>query len=149
MRLQFVLSLLLTLFVTYTGDDQCLSCHEKQGTYLNTAHHLTSREANATSILGSFAPGKSILATQRELHYRMEARNDGFFQVGILGTPPDTISLAERFDIVIGSGRKGQTYLYWDKNDQLFQLPVSYWTEVASWVNSPDMVIARSISAGP
>jgi len=67
----------------------------------------------------------------------MEARNDGFFQVGILGTPPDTVSLAERFDIVIGSGRKGQTYLYWDKNDQLFQLPVSYWTEVASWVNSP------------
>lgn len=129
----FVLALLLI----FTGDDQCLSCHEKQRTYLSTAHHLTSREANASSILGSFAPGKNILATQRELQYRMEARKDGFFQVGILGTPPDTISLAERFDIVIGSGRKGQTYLYWDENDQLFQLPVSYWTEVASWVNSP------------
>ena len=34
-------------------------------------------------------------------------------------------------------GRKGQTYLYWGKEDQLFQLPVSYWTEVGSWVNSP------------
>src|SRR6185295_14970914 len=129
----FVLALLLI----FIGDEQCLSCHEKQRTYLSTAHHLTSREANATSILGSFAAGKNVLATQPELHYRMEARSDGFFQVGILGTPPDTVSLAERFDIVIGSGRKGQTYLYWDKNDQLFQLPVSYWTEVASWVNSP------------
>lgn len=129
----FVLALLLT----FIGDEQCLSCHEKQRTYLTTAHHLTSREANASSILGSFAAGKNMLATQRELHYRMEARNNGFFQVGILGTPPDTVSLEERFDIVIGSGRKGQTYLYWDKNDQLFQLPVSYWTEVASWVNSP------------
>jgi hypothetical protein len=67
----------------------------------------------------------------------MEARPDGFFQTGVLGTPPDTISVSERFDLVIGSGRKGQTYLYWDKDDRLFQLPVSYWTEVASWVNSP------------
>lgn len=120
------------------SNEQCLSCHHDYRKYLSTAHHLTSQVANATSIAGSFAPGKNILRTsQRELHYRMEARNDGFFQTGVLGTPPDTISISERFDLVIGSGRKGQTYLYWGKEDQLFQLPVSYWTEVASWVNSP------------
>src|SRR5215204_5920401 len=136
MRLQFGLSLLLVV-AGYIGDDKCLSCHEKQRTYSGTAHHLTSQPANATSIAGSFAPGKNILKTQRELEYRMEARSDGFFQIGVLGTPPDTISVSERFDFVIGSGRKGQTYLYWGKEDQLFQLPVSYWTEVASWVNSP------------
>jgi len=135
MRLQFGLSLLL-IVAGYIGDDKCLSCHEKQRTYPGTAHHLTSQPATATSIAGSFAPGKNILKTQRELQYRMEARSDGFFQIGVLGTPPDTISVSERFDFVIGSGRKGQTYLYWGK-DQLFQLPVSYWTEVASWVNSP------------
>lgn len=66
----------------------------------------------------------------------MEASPDGFFQTGILGTPPDAISVSQRFDLVIGSGRKGQTYLYW-KDDLLFQLPVSYWTEFGSWVNSP------------
>jgi hypothetical protein len=137
MRLHLLLSLLLVWFATYIGDDQCLSCHEKQRTYLHTAHHLTSQPASATSIAGSFADGKNILRTQRELLYRMEAKNDGFFQTGVLGTPPDTVSLSERFDIVIGSGRKGQTYLYWGKEDRLFQLPVSYWTEVASWVNSP------------
>jgi len=137
MRLHFGLSLLLIVFVSYVGDDTCLSCHEKQRTYLTTAHHLTSQSATASSIAGSFAPGKNILRTQRELLYRMDAKPDGFFQTGVLGTPPDTISLSERFDFVIGSGRKGQTYLYWGKDDQLFQLPVSYWTEVASWVNSP------------
>lgn len=137
MRLQFGLSLLLLVIAAYVGDDKCLECHEKQRTYLTTAHHLTSQPANAKSIAGSFAPGKNILQTQRELLYRMDARSDGFFQTGVLGTPPDTISISERFDFVIGSGRKGQTYLYWSKTDQLFQLPVSYWTEVASWVNSP------------
>lgn len=133
----FLSFVFIATLVAFIGDDKCLECHEKQRTYLNTAHHLTSREANASSIAGSFAPGKNILATQRELHYQMEARPDGFFQTGVLGTPPDTISVSERFAFVIGSGRKGQTYLYWSKEDQLFQLPVSYWTEVGSWVNSP------------
>lgn len=120
------------------GNEKCLSCHEDYRKYLGTAHHLTSQPADAKSIAGSFASGKNILKTsQHELQYRMDARNDGFFQTGVLGTPPDTISISERFDLVIGSGRKGQTYLYWGKEDQLFQLPVSYWTEVASWVNSP------------
>ena len=136
--MQFGFSLLLVfLSFIYIGDEQCLSCHEKQRSYVNTAHHLTSREANASSIAGSFAAGKNILRTpQAELQYRMEARPEGFFQVGLLGVTPDFVSVSERFDLVIGSGRKGQTYLYW-KEDQLFQMPVSYWTEVGSWVNSP------------
>jgi Cytochrome c554 and c-prime len=50
--------------------------------------------------------------------------------------PPDTESRSESIDLVIGSGRKGQTYLYW-KGNQLFQLPISYWTELNQWVNSP------------
>ena len=134
----FICVLVFSLLASYVGDDKCLSCHEKQRTFLNTAHHLSSREASAASIAGSFAPGKNILKTPlEELSYRMEARPDGFFQTGILGIPPDTISVSQRFDLVIGSGRKGQTYLYWDKDDRLFQLPVSYWTGVASWVNSP------------
>lgn len=140
-----LVQLLFVLGVFFCGpvsaqmsDEQCLSCHQDYLKYLSTAHHLTSQAAKANSIAGSFAPGKNILRTsQRELHYRMEARDGGFFQTGVLGTPPDTISISERFDFVVGSGRKGQTYLYWGKNDQLFQLPVSYWTEVASWVNSP------------
>src|SRR5690242_1604415 len=132
-----LLFVILVLFCG-TGSAQCLSCHHDYQKYLSTAHHLTSQPATATSIAGSFAPAKNILQTsQRELQYVMEARNDGFFQTGVLGTQPDAISVSERFDFVIGSGRKGQTYLYWGKDDQLFQLPVSYWTEVASWVNSP------------
>jgi hypothetical protein len=142
MKLANILFVLGVLFCSpvsaQMGDEQCLSCHQDYRKYLSTAHHLTSQAASASSIAGSFAPGKNILRTsQRELHYRMEARDGGFFQTGVLGAPPDTISISERFDFVIGSGRKGQTYLYWGKNDQLFQLPVSYWTEVASWVNSP------------
>jgi len=116
-------------------DDECLSCHKNYNTYFNTAHHRTSRLASRESILGKF---DDVLKTSDpELQYRLEARQNGFFQTGILGTPPDAVSISQPFDLVIGSGRKGQTYLYWGENDQLFQLPVSYWTALNSWVNSP------------
>ena len=128
----------------YVGDTKCLSCHPKQKDFPRTAHHLTSQPATRESIAGSFAPGKNVLKTpEPELQYRMEARGDGFFQTGVLGIPPHTVSISQPFDLVVGSGRKGQTYLYWGRGaeggeaDGLFQLPVSYWTEIASWVNSP------------
>lgn len=41
-----------------------------------------------------------------------------------------------KFDIVIGSGVRGQSYLTWDKDD-LYQLQASYYTPTDSWVNSP------------
>jgi hypothetical protein len=67
----------------------------------------------------------------------MTARGEDFFQTAYANLPPSkTISHQERFDFVIGSGRKGQTYLYW-KGDQLFELPVSYWTATDRWMNSP------------
>ena len=122
----------------FVGDDKCLSCHQAQKNYLRTAHHFTSQLPTKESIAGSFETGKNVLNTpQAELRYRMDRTRDGFLQTAVLGTPPDTISISKQFDLVIGSGRKGQTYLYWDKGDQLFQLPVSYWTEVNSWVLSP------------
>jgi Cytochrome c554 and c-prime len=37
---------------------------------------------------------------------------------------------------VIGSGRKGQSFLYWNEN-KLFQLPVSYYSAANAWCNSP------------
>ena len=127
-----------TIHASYAGDAACLSCHkDKAETFLGTAHHLTSRLAGSESIAGSFAPGKNVLTTANpELSYRMEARDGQYFQSAVMGTPPKTSTRTERMDLVIGSGRKGQTYLYW-KGDQLFELPVSYWTELQQWVNSP------------
>jgi hypothetical protein len=39
-------------------------------------------------------------------------------------------------DLITGSGVRGATYLYW-QGDQLFELPVSYWTDGHQWINSP------------
>ena len=123
---------------SYAGVDACGPCHgEKVETFLRTAHYLTSRLPDSRSISGSFSPGRNILKTSNpELFFRMDANSKGYFQTAVEGMPPYTTFRTERLDFVVGSGGKGQTYLFW-KGDQLFQLPVSYWTQLGEWVNSP------------
>lgn len=119
----------------FVGDEACQACHaEKVDSYFHTAHHIASRVPTRESILGSFEKPRNVFKTSNPgLFFRMESQPDGFFQTAI-AEPASAHS--EKIDIVIGSGRSGQTYLYW-KSDHLFQLPVSYWTDLDSWVNSP------------
>jgi Cytochrome c554 and c-prime len=121
----------------FVGDAACAQCHrEKVDSFRQTAHYLTSRLPTKDSILGNFAPGaNSITTSNPDLSFRMDEKQNGFFQTAVQGIAPYTIERSERFDFVVGSGGKGQTYLYW-KGDELFQLPVSYWAELG-WVNSP------------
>ncbi|MGC1636669.1 MAG: hypothetical protein WA744_14535, partial [Candidatus Acidiferrales bacterium] len=113
----------------FLGDADCQECHQDIGnTYARTAHHLTSQLPTEHSILGSFTSGENILKTgDPDLHFRMDVKESGFYETAVFWQPPDQKTRTERIDIVTGSGEKGQTYLYW-KGDQLFQLPVSYWT---------------------
>lgn len=121
----------------YVGDHACESCHHaKVQSFHSTAHYLTSRLPSRDSILGSFSPDSNVLKTSNpDLFFRMAAKGDDFVQTAVEGVAPYTTARTEKFGLVIGSGTKGQTYLYW-KGDLLFQLPVSYWTQLG-WVNSP------------
>lgn len=125
----------------FLGDTACRECHPAIGdTYARTAHHLTSQLPSKDSILGKFAAGQNVLKTgDPDLYFRMDARESGFYETALFWQPPDQETRSERIDIVTGSGHKGQTYLYW-KGHQLFQLPVSYWTDLHAWINSPGYV---------
>ena len=123
----------------YAGDAVCASCHEKEAVaWLSSPHRVDSAEASAKTILGDFTPGKNVVRTRDpNLIFAMIAASDGFYQSAVnLADPHNLKGTAERFDIVIGSGRRGQTYLYW-KGDELFELPISYWTYTHEWINSP------------
>jgi len=123
----------------YVGDHACVSCHQQQAdSYARTAHHFATSWPSASTVKGSFSDDKNILRTSNPfLHFKMTSTSAGFFQSAIEEPGPGkSISHTERIDIVAGEPRKGQSYLYW-KGDQLFQLPVTYWNETDSWVNSP------------
>jgi Cytochrome c554 and c-prime len=140
----------------YVGDAACARCHQPVvDSYEKTAHHVTSQVANKDTIVGTFSPGANTMGTANpNLWFRMDEKNDGFYQTAIWGpcaspTEPavsasssqtaETRTHTERLDLVIGSGGKGQTYLFW-KNDELYQLPVGYSTVLHQWINSPGYV---------
>jgi hypothetical protein len=142
----------------FVGDAACLSCHRDQGTsYVHTAHHLTSQPANKDSILGSFHEGSNVLmiadpataTVDPGLYFKMEAKSNGFYQTAVAGWPGQLKTRSERMEVVIGSGMRGQSYLYWH-GEQLYELPVSYWSDGNRWINSPGfkdgtMIFSRAV----
>jgi hypothetical protein len=114
----------------------CRPCHQPiVDSYLQTAHYRTSALADTTTIKGSFAPGHNTLETRvPTVLFKLEQRQQGFYQTA--SDLAQRKSRSERFDLVTGSGRKGQSYLYW-RDGRLWQLPVSYLTGMNRWINSP------------
>lgn len=70
------------------------------------------------------------------LYFKMEQKDGGFYQSAVTGWGSQLHTRTERMDLMTGSGRRGATYLYW-QGDQLFELPVSYWSDGKRWINSP------------
>jgi hypothetical protein len=127
-------------WTNYVGDEACLPCHQEMATaYHQTAHYHTSTWPTKDSIHGSFSPDSNVLQTgNTNLVFKMDANQNGFFQTAVLKvSPTEATQYTARIDVVIGSGRKGQTFLYW-RGDRLFELPVSYWVERHTWMNSPN-----------
>lgn len=113
---------------------QCRTCHQEiYDNYLQTAHYRDSRPASAEAIKGSFHPDSNLYAYNLFMQVALLKEGNKFIQSARFNQ--QEVQKAS-FDIVIGSGRKGQSYLYW-KGNQLFQLPISYFTATNSWTNSP------------
>ena len=118
----------------FAGSAVCATCHKDiYESHLKTAHYLDSRPAAKKFIKGSFSSGKNKFVYNKWMEVMMEQKNDSFFQTGYVN---GIEYQSEPFDIVVGSGRKGQTYLYWNDN-KLYELPVSYYTPLNSWCISP------------
>ncbi len=121
-------------FKQYAGSVTCATCHKKiYESHLLTNHYLTSAPASEKSIKGSFQKDKNIFPFNPSLFVAMEKRDSGLYEVAF---SKGIEKVARRFDIVTGSGAKGQTYLSW-KGNELFQLPISYLTSANEWANSP------------
>lgn len=117
----------------YVGSETCKECHEDiYNSHINTAHFNTSALANKESILGSFETGSNELSLSK-LDLKFTEEIGHLYQHSQF---PSGMKKSEQFNVVIGSGVKGQTYLTWDK-DALFQLQGSYYTPTNSWINSP------------
>jgi hypothetical protein len=117
----------------YAGSASCVSCHRQiADAYGHTPHYHSAAIATPAAIEGSFSKDSNTFVVNDTVKVVMEQR---------AGIPYQTLyvngkeSRSEPFDIVFGYA-KGQTYLYW-KNQQVFQLPVSWFTGLHRWTSSP------------
>ena len=118
----------------YAGSASCANCHKDiYQNHINSAHFHTSETATLKSIKGSFDSlhNKFVFSTGGTMV--MENKKDSFFQTAYVN---GVIKKSESFDIVVGSGTRGQTFLSWIHN-QLVQLPMTYFTDSAQWSTSP------------
>ena len=133
----------------FAGSSTCVKCHQSiSDSHAKTPHFLTSRPGNNETVIGSFDSGKNVFVLTERLKIAMEKTSSGLFQSALVnGVEVDR----KPIDITLGSGRQGQTYLFW-KDNVLFQLPASYHTPSDTWSNSPgyptdQIVFNRSVTA--
>ncbi|HYK56015.1 MAG TPA: hypothetical protein VEV15_06015, partial [Flavisolibacter sp.] len=109
----------------FAGSATCAGCHKDvYESHLRTAHYNTSHPALEKYIKGSFLKGKNIYQYNPALAVAMEKRDSGLYQV-VYYQGEEKMVLP--FDMVIGSGAKGQSFAYW-KDNWLFQMPITYFT---------------------
>ncbi len=121
-------------FGQFAGSASCASCHKDiYEKHKQTGHYLTSRPAEEKYIKGSFEKGENVYAYTPSIVLAMEKRDSHFYQVVYFKGEEKK---AMRFDIVTGSGAKGQSFMTW-RGNKLFQLPITYFTNAAQWSNSP------------
>lgn len=118
----------------FAGSQSCAGCHAAiTDNYFHTAHFYSSQTASAESIKGSFKKGENNFKYDVGKIVSLEKKQDSFYQTYYYKNKK---VVSRKFDIVIGSGTKGQTYLSW-LDDHLIELPVSYFTQIHQWANSP------------
>jgi hypothetical protein len=121
-------------FRDFAGSEKCAACHKNiYDSHIKTAHYFTAQPAEEKFIHGSFEKGKNTYAYSNDIVLAMEKRDSGLFQVAYLRGQEKR---AMRFDLIIGSGVMGQSFLTW-RNNKLFQLPITYFAAANCWSNSP------------
>ena len=128
----------------------CAECHagHYEG-FLQTAHARTSAPAEIENFQ-SPPSEQGVTIPTRIPDFEFQVRRNGATveQTVRVDRPEGPFRHRERADVVVGSGKYGQTYLYW-KGNELFQLPVSFLSYDNSWGLSPGYMDGTADFARP
>jgi hypothetical protein len=101
------------------GSSECQSCHSDiYNDFIKTSHKSSTMRPTRENIRGTFKVGKNSYLFNAYDGVLMKDLDSGLYQVNFYDSK---FVKAYQFDLVIGSGTRGQSYAYWD-NNQLFQL---------------------------
>lgn len=118
----------------YAGSATCKKCHQAiYNDFVQTAHANSTSAALPDVVKQGVKQGNDVFDFNDRLKVVIEKHQDKFFQTAYEN---GSKIVSHPFDITVGSGRKGQSFLYFD-NARIFQLPLSYFNAEHTWANSP------------
>lgn len=122
----------------YVGSGRCITCHpDIYNSHINTAHFKSSAYVSEERVMGSLENPQNYYQLNDSSWFIMSHTKEGIFQ-DYFQTSKKSSAVRYKMDIIIGSGRKGQSYASW-KDNELFQLPLSYFTPINMWTISPGL----------
>ncbi len=133
----------------FVGAAACADCHQQQHDgFVQTAHHKTSAPASEKTFHGPIDDASIVRTSDPELSHRVIKRGDSLHQSIDFCDWKHQVPM----QIVTGSAKTGQTYLYWH-GDRLFQTHISYFSGTDEWIPSPgfsptDVNLTRVIRTG-
>lgn len=117
----------------YIGSQTCITCHkETYDSYAKTPHYNTSAWMNSEKLSKVLYKEDSVIYSNN-LYVSVHKKTDGFYQSAY---SRGVLAASHRIDMVIGSGKKGQSFLF-KNEDKFYQLPLSWSVEADRWINSP------------
>ncbi|MEO5563250.1 MAG: hypothetical protein ABIR18_07445, partial [Chitinophagaceae bacterium] len=120
---------------SYAGAAACKNCHaDIYNSYIHTAHYATSSDSLPGFVQNNFENDKNVFRFNDSVTVVMEKSDNHFYQ-SLYQNGDKKFSAS--FDIAVGSGRKAQTYLYYNDKGKISQLPVSWFMSQHSRANSP------------
>lgn len=120
--------------LTFAGSEVCVSCHvDISNNYVHNNHYNTSEAFSINNFKRLIKAEIKSVAYNNGQTVSVEERGEDVFQT--LYSNTEKLG-SERLDITFGSGSNAQTFGYW-KDDQVFQLPLTYLADSATWTNSP------------
>ena len=119
--------------VEYAGAESCIQCHKTiNESNFHTSHANATAPASIENVWGDFDSGKAVFAYDDHSKLVMETRNDSLYQV--LYKDGKEVG-AYKLEIVFGF-KHAQTSVYW-KDNNTFELPISYYKSIDNWATSP------------
>ncbi|KAF2335674.1 cytochrome c3 family protein [Flavobacterium daemonense] len=117
----------------YAGSESCIQCHQTQyDMAFKSSHFKATAPAISGNVLGEFDKGDHTFIYDKDTKLVMEKHGDSLFQV--LYKNGKKVE-AHSFDIVFGI-KHAQTSVYW-RNNNTYELPLSYYSAIHNWATSP------------
>lgn len=118
----------------YAGAASCVQCHgEIAGSYAHTNHFKTSSKTDFEAVKKIITSLNDTVRFPGGQLVVLEAADKKIAQTYMLNGEP---AASQQMDLAFGSGEKAWTFGYW-KDEQLYQLPLTYLSELKRWTNSP------------